>query len=336
LDPVDPQGGVEAGSAPAITSAPPPAEPAATVAAVEPTLPVPPVAPTDFLPPIEPPKRSRGRFLVIGAGIVVVAGIVIGAVVASSGGTKPSVALSPAVSASSSPSVAPTVAPPVGFTAEGQTSPFGVSLSWSAPAGQSVQGYRIYRGTVQIAAVPSGTTTYLDANVSPGKSYTYAILTRGEGLEQSDKVSANVEVPVPSLASARLQGTFSIKFKTTSQTGYVGSLGTFTLGWKFTPKCGTGSCTVALKDVSIKDLRATLKRQGASYSGADSAKFIGSCGGVTDSSDLTIDFKVAKARVIDGEWRATKVTGTVVESHPALHGCTSGGAHFSITGTFSG
>jgi hypothetical protein len=176
----------------------------------------------------------------------------------------------------------------------------------------------------------------VDSNVAPGETYTYAILTRGEGIEQSDKVSTDVNVPVPSRASARLDGTFSVKFKTTSQTGYVGSLGTFTLGWKFSPKCDSGSCNVTMKDVSIKDLKTTLTRKGASYSGADSAKFIGSCGGVADSSDLIIDFKVVKARIISGEWRATKVTGTVVESHPSVRGCTSGGAHFTITGTYAG
>jgi hypothetical protein len=357
LDPVDPPGGAESGPATAEAIAPAAVTlPTESVEAVAPAstvtqeLPAPPAVPSESgwalpgtpaeptgpTPPGSPPKRSPARMILIGAGILVVIGIVVGVAVAGGGGKKTPVAVSPAASVSASPAAPPAVAPPVGFTAKGQTSPFGVAMSWTAPSGQTVQGYRIYRGTIQIAAVPASATTYLDQNVMPGESYTYAILTRGDGLFQSDKVSTSVKVPVPPLSSARLDGTFSVKFKTTSQSGYVGSLGKFTLGWKFTPKCDAGACNVTVKDLSIKDLKTLLTRKGVSYSGADSAKFIGSCGGVADISALTIVVKVAEADIIGGEWRAIKLTGTVVESHPAVRGCVSGGAHFSITGTYTG
>jgi hypothetical protein len=345
MDPTDPQGmpapdpGVTVARGatdtapilvpPAAGEVPPPPIPGEAPAEPVTSLP----GPAGGMPP--PPKRSRTRMLLIGAGILVVAGVAIGAVAASSGGKKAAQAVSSAPSTSPSPSPSVVVAPPVGFAAKGQTSPFGVRLSWSAPVGEAVQGYRLYREGVQIAAVPSETTDYLDSNVSPGKTYTYEILTRGEGLFQSAKVSTDVMVPVPSLASARVDGTFEVKFKTTSQSGYVGSLGTFTLGWDFTPKCREGACNVTIKDVSIKDLKTTLTRKGATYSGSDAAKFIGGCGGVTDTSNLTVDLRVKKARIIEGEWRATKLVGTVVESHPALRGCTSGGAHFSVTANWT-
>jgi hypothetical protein len=271
--------------------------------------------------------------LVIGAAVLVILGVVIGAVLAAGGGKKPVAAPSPSVSTSPSPSAPPIVPAPVGFAAKGQTAPFGVVLTWIAPAGP-VQGYRIFRAGVQIAAVPSGTTTYTDSNVDAGKSYTYDILTRGEGLFQSTKVSTDVKVPVPALSTARLDGTFNVKLKTTSQYGYVGSLGSLTLGWNFKPKCGQGACNVTMKDLSIKDLKTTLTRKGATYSGTDSAKFIGSCGGVQGTSTITVELHVVKARAIEGEWRATKLEGTVVESHPSVLGCVSGGAHFSVTAPF--
>jgi hypothetical protein len=282
----------------------------------------------------DPARRSRTRLLLIGGGILVLLGAAIGIAIAS-GGSKKTGALPGASSPAASPSASPTVSPPTGFTAKGKTDPFGVVLTWSAPVGQSVRGYRIYRAGIQIAAVPSGTTTYMDSNVAPGETYTYEILSRGEGLFQSTKVSTDVKVPVPALSSARLDGTFTVKFKTTSQYGYVGSLGNLTLGWDFKPKCKQGACKVTLKDLSIKDLKTTLTRKGVNYSGTDSAKFIGSCGGVQGTSTLTVDLHVVKARVIEGEWRATKLGGTVVESHPAVMGCTSGGAHFSVTATFT-
>jgi hypothetical protein len=340
LEPTDPVDGLESRSEPtdpvavmsAVASEIPPA-PVSSEAPWEQGVSTLPAGGDGIEPP--PPKRSRVRLVLIGAGILLIAGIVIGITIAFGGGGKTPVAdLSPTAATQQAPP--PTVAPPVEFAAKGQTSPFGVALSWSAPVGQSVQGYRIFRAGFQVAAVPSDTTTYLDPNVAPGQTYTYEILTRGEGLFQSSKVSTEVKVPVPTLASARLDGSFSVKFKTTSQSGYVGTLGGFTLGWDFNPKCRKDACDVTLKDQSIKDLKTTLSRNGINYSGTDSAKFIGSCGGVPDTSTLTVELHVVKARIIEGEWRATKLVGTVVESHPAISGCTSGGAHFNVTATFTG
>jgi hypothetical protein len=149
-------------------------------------------------------------------------------------------------------------------------------------------------------------------------------------------VSTVVEVPVPSLSVARLDGTFNAKLKTTSQYGYVGSLGNFTLGWKFTAKCDEGACDVVWKDLYYKDLKTTLHRKGVNYSGTDTGKFFGTCSGVKGSSTLTLTLHVVKAKVIHGEWVATKLDGTFVESHASAFGCVSGGAHFDLTAGFGG
>jgi hypothetical protein len=272
--------------------------------------------------------------MLIGAGIVVVAGIVIGILIASGGGKKPVAALGPTTPPAPAPS--PTVAPPLGFTAKGQAVPFGVIMTWSAPTGETVQGYRIYRQSVEIASVPTGTTTYTDSNVKPGKHYTYEIVTRGTGLIQSARVSSEVDVPVPPLSSARFQGTFDAKLKTTSQSGYTNNLGSFTLGWNFKPKCGEGTCDVTWKDLYYKDFKTTMDRKGVKYSGSDAGTFFGTCGGAKGTSTLTLTLHVVKAKVISGEWRATKLEGTLVESHASAFGCVSGGAHFSVTATYGG
>jgi hypothetical protein len=284
--------------------------------------------------PPQPPQRSRARLFVVGGAIVVVLGIVIGIAVASGGGKTPLADINPTGTPAPSPS--PTVAPPVGFTAAGQSVPFGVVMTWSAPAGQAVQGYRIYREGVQIATVPSETTTYTDSNVKAGKSYTYEIVTRGDGLVQSARVSTVVDVPVPPLSSARLKGTFNAKMKTTSQSGYTDNLGSFTLGWNFKPKCSEGACDVTWKDLFYKDFKKTLDRKGVNYSGSDSGTFFGTCGGAKGTSTVTLSIKVVKAKVIDGEWQATKLQGTVVESHASAFGCVGGGAHFTVTATLGG
>jgi hypothetical protein len=336
LEPTVPRGGLEPGpeatEPPAVTSItseiPPPPMPAE--APLGQAFPAEPAGGNGMGPP--PPKRSRARLMLIGAGILVVAGIVIGVVIASGGGKKEVASLNP--TATTPP--APSVAPPVGFTAKGQAIPFGVVMTWSAPTGQGVQGYRIYREGVQIATPPSGTTTYMDSNVKPGKTYTYEILTRGTGLIQSARVSSDVVVPVPPLSSARFEGTFDAKMKTTSQSGYSDNLGSFTLGWNFKPKCSEGSCDVTWKDLHYKDFKTALDRKGVNYSGSDTGKFFGVCGGAKGTSTLTLTLHVVKAKVIAGEWRATKLEGTLVESHSSAFGCVSGGAHFSVTATYGG
>jgi fibronectin type III domain protein len=278
------------------------------------------------------PKRPRTRLLVASGAIVVIIGIVIGAALGERG-RQPEASVSPSASMSPS-SPPPIVAPPVGFSAKGQADPFGVLLTWSPPVGQPVQGYRIFRAGVQVAAVPSATTTYMDSNVTPGETYTYEILTRGEGLFQSSRVAAQVFVPVPSLSSARLDGSFDVKLKTTSQSGYDKSLGTLTLVWNFTSRCDQGACDVTMKDFSIKDLKTTLVRHGVDYSGTDGAASISSCGSVPQASTLTLKLHVVQADVIDVEWRATRLEGTVVERHPSAFGCAGGETHFDVTATF--
>jgi hypothetical protein len=270
--------------------------------------------------------------------LLVIAGGVAGIVVAASGGGgKPASAVDATSPAAPSPSVAPTVGLPVNLVASTQQLPIGVALTWSAPAGQgSILGYLVYRNGVQIGTLPGSTTTYTDDRVSPGNSYTYEVLTRGEGSIESDRVSTVVDVPVPALSAARLSGNFNVKVKTTSQFGYTDDLGKFTLGWNFKAKCGEGACDVTWKDLNYKQFKVTLDRKSAKYSGADTGKFFGSCNGVTGTSTLTVEFHVVKAKAIDGEWRVSKFSGTLIERHSSTFGCVSGGGDFTITGTLLG
>jgi hypothetical protein len=339
VEPTDPHDGME----PRLEATEPPSPARAVTSEIPPPPPLPFEAPWGVptepggqgMGPPPPPKRSRARLLLVGAAIVVILGIVIGVVVASGGGGgTPLADLSP--TGAPAPSASAMVAPPVGFTATGQSVPFGVVMTWSAPAGQAVQSYGIYREGVPIATVPSETTTYTDSNVKPGKSYTYEIVTRGDGLIQSARVSSVVDVPVPPLSSARFKGTFDAKMKTTSQDGYTNKLGSFTLGWNFKPKCSEGSCDVTWKDLYYKEFRTTLDHKGVNYSGSDSGTFFGTCSGAKGTSTLTLTLHVVKAKVIDGEWRATKLQGTMVESHASAFGCVSGGAHFTVTANYGG
>jgi hypothetical protein len=226
--------------------------------------------------------------------------------------------------------------PTVGLHREkGKAVPFGVVLTWSAPVAQSVQGYRISRGHLAIATVPSGETTYTDTNVKPGRTYTYGIVTRGTGILESDQVTTEVDVPVPPLSSARLEGNFNAKLRSTSQSGFSGDVGDLAEGWNFKPKCNEGACDVTWKDLHYKELKTVLARKSAGYKGSDSGKFFGQCSGVVGVSSVTLDLHVVKGRVIGGEWRATKLEGTLVESHPSSLGCVGGGVTFTATVTYA-
>lgn len=302
-----------------VPSARPPHEPTSTV-----ELPAPPPAPTlPTGPPPFPPRRSGRKFLTIGAAFLLLAGAIAGVVLAA-GGTK----------SSPGPASSPTPGAPVGLTATAAVAPFAVTLSWSPPAGEpTILGYKVFRDQLQIAAVPAGSTTYTDQNVFPGELFTYAVVTRGNGVLESQRTSVQVEVPIPPVSAARVSGTFNVKAKTVSQQGFQDDLGSFTVGWNFAPKCDEGACSVVWKDVTEKTLKATLKRKGARYSGSDSGKFLGRCGSVLTNGTVTIFFRVTKAKAIGNEWRASKLVGTITNSIPSQLGCVSADVTLSITAT---
>ena len=302
----------------------PPHDPASTDQLPSP----PPQRPDAASQPPSYPRRSGKKLVAIGAAVLLVAGAIAGIVLAGGGGGP-----------KSAPTRAhpPTPAAPVGLTATAAVAPFAVTLSWSEPSGSvKILGYKIFRDQLEIAAVPVGTTTYTDGNVFPGKTFTYGVVTRGDGVLESERVSAQVDVPVPAMTTARVSGTFNVKFRTVSQSGYVGSLGRFTAGWEFNPKCDHGACSVIWKDVSEKSLKTTLRRKGGNYSGSDAGKFLGHCGHVMGTTTVTLAFHITKARATDGEWLATKLVGTVTEHHPSQLGCTSGGATFNVSATLAG
>jgi len=339
--------GTPQGAGPAFPPAGSEPQPPGEATPPEPDLPSPPVpeegegwsssefAPGPFggPPPADtaaaPAGRSLGKVIVgvVIAVAIISAGIAIG-VNRSSGKTPTTAPSSPLLDVTGSPSAPATPLPPVGLAAsvKGLT----VSLSWSTPSG-TVAGYKIYRDGELVSTTPPTTTTYVDQFVLPGSSHTYEVETRGDGLLVSSRASLATEIPVPPLSSARLEGTFNAKVKTTSQYGYLETLTGLTFGWSFTPKCSAGACDVTWKDLTYAEMRTVLHRKGVTYSGSDSGKFFGTCGSVRTSSSVTLEVHVVKARAVGGEWRATKLVGTMVESHAPQLGCTSGSAHFDVT-----
>jgi fibronectin type 3 domain-containing protein len=89
-------------------------------------------------------------------------------------------------SASAASSASSTPAPPTNFTATaGDTT---VSLSWTAATGAT--GYQVFRNGAQIAA-PT-TTSYTDATVTNGQTYTYTVRTVVGSLVSADSTAKTV------------------------------------------------------------------------------------------------------------------------------------------------
>lgn len=221
----------------------------------------------------------------------------------------------------------PKLLPPAGFS--GAADGFSAVLSWSAPSGGAkIIGYEIRRDGSLLRSVTSGETTLTDTDVRPGKAYTYEIRARGKGAI-SEAVSTDVKIAVPPLSAARVEGDFSVSAKTVSKSGYS-NIGTPSFGWHFRPKCAKGACNVVWKDVFEKAIHSTLKRKRARYTGDYKGFFRTQCRGTRSISSVHLVLKVAKARAIGGEWRATKLTGTVTNSEAAQFGCVSARAVQSV------
>lgn len=71
------------------------------------------------------------------------------------------------------------------------TAPGGVTLSWSAPSGAPVTGYRILRGATQVGMADAGATSY--SEYVTGGSYQYTVVTETTvGTASSSAVAATV------------------------------------------------------------------------------------------------------------------------------------------------
>jgi FHA domain-containing protein/fibronectin type III domain protein len=303
------------------------------------TAPAPPSYPAPIVPPPPPStpppaKRSfldRYRWPLVGtaAGLVVIVALV---VILATGKTGPT------AGGGESPSAGPTGPPVAAPTINRATADrVTVSLSWTQPTGGGiVRSYNVYRDGAQIATGLSA-TSYQDMGLGPGKSYTYRIEAQGA---RSDIASSTIVVPVPALplTAARVGGGYTMHFKVNSSYGYSQSLSgkTHTESWTLKPKCETGPCTITWRDPYYAHVSSTLRRSGATYKGtARGYRGVLTCqsGEHHATSTVTIELHVAKARVVDADWRATKIVGTFIRATPAQSGCTASGDTDQIIGT---
>ena len=218
--------------------------------------------------------------------------------------------------------------PPSGLTATADG--FSVELDWSPPSGGAeVLGYEVRRGRSVLEIVSRTSTSLIDDDVRPGKKYTYEVRARGKG-KVSEPASAAVRIKVPPLRAARIEGDFNVIAKVVSKTGYSRFGQGTTFGWHFKPKCRAGACAVVWRDVFAKRFHAILKRKGGRYVGNYTGFFLVKCAGTNSTSSVDLDLKVKKARAIAGQWRATRLGGTLTSSEAPQFGCLAARAVTSI------
>jgi hypothetical protein len=211
-----------------------------------------------------------------------------------------------------------------------------VTITWTQPTGGvPVAGYLVYRNSAQMAELPASETAFTDTSPRPG-TYTYGVLATTDGALQSDQATIEVTVDTPPLTKARVEGTFNVKTTAISQDGYLDPTGGYTLGWSFDPKCDEKACDVVWKDINDKEFTTTLHRKGLSYTGSDSGKFNVTCGGAVLVTKLAISFKVVRATVLDGEWRASTIEGSLTQSEEPQLGCVGSQAVMSLAATLLG
>lgn len=296
---------------PVLTEPTPPGEPLLVIESAEPGG------------PTAPPRRMRRKWLIVAVALLVVAGAITGVAIAVGGGSGKQVKPAPA-----SP-VALTLLAPTSLSADVQA--LSVTLTWLEPTGgKAVERFTINRDGGYLSSVVAPASTFTDATVIPGRSYTYEV-SAVAGDETSSSITQSVKIPVPSIAQARLSGDFNVSVKLVSQTGFSSYGPNFTTGWHFKPKCAAGPCDVVWTDLNEKSFKATLDRSKATYSGSDTGDFGSRCGKTSHDSVLTVKFHVTKARAVDGEWRAVKLAGTITQYDAPQLGCVTGRANLSFT-----
>ena len=218
-------------------------------------------------------------------------------------------------------------APPLAVTKLQATRPAigRVVLTWRVdPNGTRPERFRVERDGAQLAVLPArggdSQLRYTDRNAVPGKTYVYSVLAvAGGGASAPEKV--RIRIPVPPLGAARLSGSFDVKGLLAAESGFtnreVGDR--FRETWTFRPLCKAGACATRAsgpRPLPAGSWKMQLKRQGVRYTGTTQAGYSSSCLGLPVSDTIVVTLEVLRAKMVDGEWRATAWSGTFKDTSP--------------------
>ena len=205
-----------------------------------------------------------------------------------------------------------------------------LNLSWSAPAGVTLDHFVVMRnGESVIDGVPGD--SWIDEDVEPGVRYRYAVFGVAADGATTRPGLATIRTGTPAVADARLEGTFEMLMHVDSATGTeapVSGGGTF---FRFEPRCSNGPCDVRWT-VRSRTTDAMLPRSGGSYGGRVRTPFlVRNCFGTAIDEKVVVRFRVVAASPSDGRWRATRIDGTIDETS-SWSGCRTASIDWNVRG----
>ena len=133
----------------------------------------------------------------------------------------------------------------------------------------------------------------------------------------------------PPLREARLVGSFTVRTRILTKSGY----GTYVapiFGWRFRPVCRENACDVRWRDLHDRSIHGKLSRHGARYRGSYAGYFYMECSGARVTSSLEIRLRVAKAGMLAGDWRGTRLVGSVHQREGTQLGCHASAARLAL------
>jgi hypothetical protein len=205
-----------------------------------------------------------------------------------------------------------------------------LTLAWEAPSDFEVDHYEVMRDGRAVAKDVSQ-TRYGDHDAEPATTYRYSVVGFDAEGNHTGSATATVDTGSPPVADARLEGRFGMKMHITSQTGLTSGASGGGLVFLYDPRCGSGPCDVTWTRQG-SSVGGTLARDGAAYRGTVYAPLlVHSCHGGTLNETLVFATRVTQGAVVHGEWRATKIEGTLEESAPAS-GCVTAHITWKYTG----
>ncbi len=219
-----------------------------------------------------------------------------------------------------------------------------VKIGWESVGG-APEHFVVKRNDQDIATVDGSATSYTDAGLDPGTSYSYVVVAQSAGSELAS-APVKTKTKVPPIGSARIDGRYSV-METVLSSNLVNVHPGQPMGrwkWHFLPKCASGLCGGTWSiEFDVGDATGSFAPVGATqgYTGGMRNQSIGWCGTeahhIDDQKDsATLTIHVTRAKALAGEWIATAFAGKYQEYFPGENGCSSSISKYDVVSTRSG
>jgi hypothetical protein len=206
-----------------------------------------------------------------------------------------------------------------------------LELSWTAPDGVDIEHYEVRRNGVSIGAEIRD-TVYVDETAQPGARYRYEVTGVDPQGRATDAAEASIETGEPALRQARLAGAFVMKMRVLEATGTRKPVRGGGIYYSFDPRCRSGPCDVRW-GVRRARTEGILRRRRATYAARlRTPLFVRNCFGDVVDERLDVRLRVTAAAPVGGQWRATRIEGSVGEVSK-FRGCVTASIDWSVRGS---